>query len=1114
MTSPPQPISDASKSTTSSERTAVISEVTDFRVQTSSQLQDSSTTVQALSSTRATPAVQLFTSSPKPQTSPRQPHYTRSLLDVTNVEPRFSGSDVRRPRSTIYGEIRDRVFGGAKQPKPTLPFTVFEAPDSGKKGSTELIGRQKHAASAVVMQEQTSSRVPVSKTPQIPVAVPDTNQTLASEGYVTVPSVTVSHSKEPQTKEGVSKMVTAASVGTSQVLPTSLTSDTIISQSDIIVDSGKQPVDKSVGSSRPKTKEDVPKIETRSSVVVTQVLSTAPVSGTVFQSSVVADSGNVSAPGQLSGPVSVSSAVQRHQQSAAITADTFQQRSQTSRQLSGGVGRPPTTMAEVSPWSQTPHPGTGHQQQLNADVSTKVEMSTGKTRIQQIGAVLPSKTIAVSETVSTSRSTEGLPALQAISTVSSVQPTIRGKIVPSPTSRVDWAKQRFGGAPSADSGVAVSDSSPRLKHRTVIVPDAEKKRLLSNLDENISKLAAAAAMTTRVVSSTSAGQIQPQTLQVTIPPASSPPALQNLPFKPLTVSPPANTVSSRVAIVHGLQMSPPASTTMPRGAPQQGGSVWSTAAPRIAPEPEKSAWSTTASKDATVLGGSAWVNTAARTVQQQGVSTWSSAGPKTTPDHGGSVWPTITPKTAPDQDEFAWSTIVPRTNAQQGRSIIAPRATTQQAGSTWSPALIVQQSVGSAQPHVSTSEVKFASRSGFQPTTSTVTSSTPSDWRSSGQPVQPAISAPALQRSQVFSTAGSSVRSNVLPTSVLPISGTTAAAFPSGVSFVSRSQPVTTAVIGTTAPASSVQRTTTMPVFSGEKPIVSPVLARPALPTVTAHVWQPDVPQIQLSAQTLKPVQVMQSPVPENKLVLVAPQRSDTTKINTSAAGFRADDSAALYSTPTRQAPMSSRTERSSTSSEPGRQVSAPQTPVSTAAHRTQVQVTPSQVQRPAAPSGHLQQVQAPLQTHISQVQSPRPVQPGHRHAAVSQVQPPRSSQQVHAEAGPTQVYSLKSVQPGQVSLQQVQATTPAQSKDIPRGQDQLTRVSAETKSSAVANTEQSKQRDNASQVAVGDARAKQDEYRRTVTAAVPDRQIMAQRSQAEQQRERKPTNKFIILFN
>jgi len=936
-----QPKTNSSDLSGQLRHTAVISDVTDSRlpeVKTSSDRVGQSTTetsmtVQA-SGTRSTPAVQPSTSSPRTQAS-TQPH-SASMSDMLNVEAKTS--DDRRPRSTIYGEIRDRVFGSKQSlvgGKPSSPFSMFEPPrdETGKKGSSDFTG-SKHAA--VVVPEVTSGRAPA-KLPHIQDAVSDTSQTLASKARVTAPAVTSS-------------------------------------------------VDEGFSSSRSQMKDDLPKMETKSSVSATQVLSTSPVSSTISRSSLVVDSGDASAPGQLPGQPSLSPAIQVHQQSSVTTADMSdspQLKSQETRQVSTGVGRALTTRAEVPPSTQA-HPVTSSQRTLDTDIPTKVEMPPGKGRIQQIGAVLPSRTTAA-ETVSTSRSTEHR-APPAVST-SSVQ-TTRGKIVPSPTSRVDWAKQRFGAAQSAD---VIPDSSPKMKHRIFSVPhpgtDVDQERVLSNLDESISKLATAAV--TRVVSPMTSAQEQPPSSQMTFSSAAVQPTSSAVhsppPFKPLTVSPPI-TISSRIAIVHGLQMSPPASTT-------------------------------------------------------------------------------------------------------------ASRTATEHGGSAWSPALTVQPSAAGFHPNSSIADVKFATRSdtgsGFQSTTSIVTTSTPSDWRSSGKPVQPVVSASTLQRTSpavVSSNAstGSAVQFNVPPTSVLPIPATAAA--PSGVSSmvsVSRSQPPIS-VSTATSPPPQIQRTT--PMFSVQKPVVSPVLARPALPTITARVWQPQLPQIQLSAQPLKPVLVRQSPVPENKLVLVSPQKSvpDTT-IPTSSS-FHVEDTAALYSAPTaRQEPLISRTSltgRSNVSSEASRQVSVPQTQVSTAAYRTQVEVTQNRVQGPAQSSQiGVQQVQAHAQSSqagISQVQSPRPVQPGH------------------------------------VVLQQIQATT---SNNIPRvetrGQAQPATLQTETKSigvasgvSALTSKSVGAPRDHTSEVA-GGTRTRQGERPGAGTAAVPDRQLIissGQRGQIEQQRESKPT--------
>ena len=288
-------------------------------------------------------------------------------------------------------------------------------------------------------------------------------------------------------------------------------------------------------------------------------------------------------------------------------------------------------------------------------------------------------------------------------------------------------------------------------------------------------------------------------------------AAQNPPFKPLTVSPPV-TISSRVAIVHGLQMSPPASTTAPRTATE--------------------------------------------------------------------------------------------------------------------PALITYQSTAVGRlPDVSAADTRLATRtdagSGFQSTTSISTSSTSlpqSDWRSFGQPVQPAASiavsqrpSPAVASSNAFAT--STVQPHVPSTSVLPTP--IAASTPSAVSSmasVSRSHTVTTAPESTRLPP---QMQAYVPTFNVEKPDVSPVLAKPALPTITARVWTPEVPQIRLSAQPLKSVVVMESPVPESKLIPVSPsiftQKSAPDTTVPTSGGSRMEDTSALYLTQTRQEPPSSRTRQTET---------------------------------------------------------------------------------------------------------------------------------------------------------------------------------------------------------
>jgi len=665
-----------------------------------------------------------------------------------------------------------------------------------------------------------------------------------------------------------------------------------------------------------------------------QVLAARPMAGTVSR-----DGGKVSVPSQPQpAQPSISSVTQVPQQVAVATPDARQQKTELSGQVNTGVGRPQTTRAEVPPWTQAPT-ATAAQRKLDSDVTTRVEPATGK------ATVLPSKTTAAeTTTVPASRSA-------ALPTVSSV-PTTRGKIVPSPTARVDWAKQRFGDAAQSTDVVNVIPSSPTSKHRAFGVPrpeaaEVEPERVLSNLDDSISKLAAAAA--TRVVApSSSAGQEQPrasQTVAVSsgvVPGTSA--GVHSPPFKPLTVSPPI-TVSSRVAIVHGLQMSPPSSTTPPRSGTQLG-------------------------------------------------------------------------------------------------------------GSTWSPASTVQQPAGGGGVHPSSSNFATRSDVAFQ---STVAS--PSDRRAAGEPVQPtSIAAQRPSPAGVFST-GAPVQHHVPPTAVQP----TAAAAP-GVSAelpASRSHPVPTAG----PPPPQVQRTT--PVFIMEAPVVSPVLARPALPTITARVWQSDVPRIQLSAQPLKPVVVMQSPVPE--MVLVAPQKPvPEASIRTSSSGLQAEVA------PTRQQqPLSPSTEASRTMSQPIRQTSVPQTQVSTAVIRTQVAVTHGQEQRPAQVGVQQAQAVAIAQAAIPQVHSPRPVQ-----------QIPAAAQSSNIQ----RIESRVQAQPARVAATQIET----KSTGVTSG------VIAQPAASV------GPQRDGTSQIA-GGTRMRQDERRGTGTAAVPDRP--RDRGQAEQHRDSKPAS-------
>ena len=906
------------------------------------QSTDTSSTVQA-SGTRSTPAVQPSTESTRAQPPSRPPHsHSASLSDMLNVEPRtIDDRTTSRPRSTIYGDIRDRVFG-TKQPtiggKPVSPFSKFEPlrDEIGKRSPADITGtgRSTHADS---VSKETASHAPA-KTPQISGTKPETSQSLASESYVTVPPV---------------PPVTTPDIG--------------------------------FGLATPQTKGGFSEVETKALAVTSHVSSTGHVPSVVSSATsndLVVDSGRVSAPSQLL----VSSVTGKRQQTAATTADAHQQRDPAGRQANIGVGRPLTTTAEVHPWTQA-LPGTSFHRKLDADTPTKVETPTGKAEIQQARGVAPASTTA-------GQTTSADPSVLPATSPPSVQMS-RGKTIPLPASRVDWAKQRFAVSQSLDAGsVVISDSSsPKMKHRTFTVPQPEahitQETVLSNLDESISKLAAVTA--SRMVSSASAVQQFPASQPVVSSPAVLPPstAAQSPPFKPLTVSPPV-TISSRVAIVHGLQMSPPSSTTPPRT----------------------------------------------------------------------------------------------RTE----------------------PTLTIYQSAAGRPSDVSAADVRLATRtdggSDFQSTTSISASSTSlpqNDWRSPGRPVQPAASiavsqrpTPAVVSSNAF--AASTVQPHVPSTSVLPTP--IAVSFPSAVSSmpsVSRSHIVTTAPESTSFPP-HIQ--TYMPMFSVEKPNVSPVLARPALPTVTAHVWTPQVPQIRLSAQSLKSVVVMESPVPESKLVLVAPSASivsqksvpDTT-VPTSG-GSRMEDTDALYLALTRQEPRSSRSpqiEAPMISTKPGH-VSASQTHVTTAAQRTQVAVTQNQVQRPVQSSQI--GVQTPVQTQTSQ-------------------------------AGVSQIQVSKPAQPSHVATVQIQAKSSAQSSNIspiePRGQTQPTRMpvaQVETKSTGVTSgavaapvTSADVHRGTTSQ-SVGDSRTRPTE-RQGVTVPVSDRQKVASssvaghRNQVEQYQDR-----------
>ena len=834
---------------------------------------DNSTTVQA-SGTRSTPAVQPSTASTRTVQSDRQAH-SASMSDMMNVESKTSDErTTSRPRSTIYGEIRDRVFGSKQQTvsgsKLTSPFSKFEPlrDESGHKSSTDFTGlqRSKHADGVV---EDTAGHVATKRS--LTAGVIETNQSHATA-----------------------------------------------------------PADPRFSSSRPQANDHFPKLETTTALAATsQVSSASHVSSTISpesRSDVVIDNKS-----------SQQSVTQERQQTRAATTDMRPQGGQTSTQVNTPVGRSLTTRAEVRPWTQS-HPGMSSQRKLDSDMPTKADTLA----VQQIGGVLPSNTTAGQ------RSTTDHSVLPAVST-SSVQ-TSRGKVIPSSASRVDWAKQRFGASQSAD---VIPDSSPKLKHRTIGIPQPEptyiaEERVLSNLDESISKLAAAAA--TRVVSSSSSVQNQsssPQTADSSAVVTSSSTAVHSPPFKPLTVSPPV-TVSSRVAIVHGLQMSPPASTT-------------------------------------------------------------------------------------------AASTTVPRTTV--------PRTATEPNRSVWSPAVAIQQSAAGKHLSSLTADVRFATKtesgSGFQSTTSSATST-------SDGPFQRAVGESVSQRPShtVVSSTTPALQSHVPPTAAPGVTS-----MPS----VSRPHLVSTAPVTTSLPP-QLQMST--PMFSIEKPVVSPVVARPAQPTITARVWKPEVPQIRLTAQPLKPVMVMQSPVPESKLILVAPTTSTVSQksIPDTTSARSLEDTGALYLTATRHDSRSAQTETSKISSQPSH-VSVSQS----SAHRTQVEVTQNQVQ-----SGQIgvQQVQTPIQTQpsqigASQIQASKPaMQPSN--VAFLQIQQPTASAQPRDMS---RVEARRQVQPNRVEV----AETERKSTGIASGSTAVpaTRATAQ-RSSASQAAEDSRTRQNERQAAAG----------------------------------------------
>jgi len=840
------------------------------------------------------------------------------MTNVLNVEPR-SGDDrtISRPRSTIYGEIRDRVFGAkqaAVSSKPASPFAKFEplTDETGKKSPvadfTGSTGRLKHADA---VSENTSDRTSMSA------VVFETSQLPASESYVTVPPVTLS------TQLGFS-------------------------------------------STTPQTKDVDSKVESRAQAVTRQVPSSSHMS-----SKSVVGTVSVSMPSQLSGHQ------QRQQQTAVTTSGTHQQRDEADRQVNATVGRALTTKAEVHPWNQA-HLGSSSQQKLDPDIAMKVETPMTpavKAEMHKVGAGFPSSTTAG---FTTSQSV--LPAVS----VSSVQ-TNRGKIVPSPTSRIDWAKQRFGGPQSSDSGMLIPDSSPKLKHRTFTVAQPElhvsDATLLGNLDESISMLSAAAAAT-RVVTV----QEHPRPLQAApasstvVPPLST--AAVGSPFKPLTVSPPI-TVSSRVAIVHGLQMSPPASTTT---------------APKTATEPDRSPALTSLPLGAGKLSGSlaADVRLATRTKTES--------------------------------------------SFQSATSIAAPSSC---------------------------------------------------DWRSAGRSDLPAArvavqqrSSPAVVHSSAFMT--SPVQSNVSSTSVLPTAVATCAdARVISVPSVSRPHVLST-VVGSANLTPQAQ--THAPTFSIEKPVVSPVLAKPALPTITARVWKPEVPQIQLIAQPLKSVVVMQSPVPESRLIPVVPSTSAMSQKSlpdTTTQVSAREDTVEMYLNSTRQVVQVTQAlqmEAQKISATSHVSVSQAQH-VSTSPHRTQVAITPrkhvqtlAELSRPG-----LQQAQS-RRVPVSQVQASKPIQQGH--VASLQIQATASAQPSHILA----VEALGQVQPTRVGV----AQTETRSASIKSG------------TVVVPATPVVEQRGIASQT-VGDARTRQNEQPRD-TLGVPDRRVVdsssvaAQITQAERQ--------------
>jgi len=911
-------------------QSTVAGDVTDSRAQevtTSSHrvgqsARDASATVQ-VSGIRSTPAVQ------QSILSSTQPH-AASMSDMSNFEPRTSGRDTTsRPRSTIYGDIRDRVFGAKQQPtKPASPFSVFEPirdENAGKKVSTIFTGGEQSKLAAKTVSEEPN-------TATISGITSETGQLQASGSCASVPAGTV------------------------------------------LVDQG-------MISSTAETKSDLLRVESTASSHVSSTV--GHVASTVSSDSrgySAVDGGNVSVPRHLPGQVPVSSVTQNQQQRPAAVADalaTLQQRDQTRSQGKTGVGHSVTTRAEVPPWTQT-HPGTTTQ--WKSEVSTaNAETPTGKVGIQQMGSVLPSRSTADN-------------AVLPVPSTSSVRTTV-GKIVPSPTSRVDWAKQRFGGTQSSLAGVPAS--SPKLKHRTFSDPQPDagiaNDTVLSYLDDSISKLAAAAAA--KVISSTSV-QEQSRASQMIVYstaglPAST--AAHTPPFKPLTVSP-TTTVSPRVAIVHGLQMSPPTTTPAPRAPTEQGASAWSAA---LTGQQSGAARPQGSSRSVVILAAS------------------------------GSDLRSTTSSSAPPISPSSWQ----------------------------SPSRPVHSGVRPVQPGVSISTSQGPS--------SVLVSSNVSIGSLIQSHVPPvAVSSPPVAASAGVRSTPSVQVSNLVSTSSQPAS----------------------------FPAHHIQTTATM--FSVEKPVISQVLARPALPMVVARVWQPQVPQIQLRAQPLKSVFEVQSPVPESKLVLVAPQTTSAVsppapdrKVQTQV-GSHTDDSRPLYSTQTRQEPLGSRvqqveTPRTSSSSRDHVAVTQSQVPVSV--HGTQAGVTQNQVRTPA-PAGQIvaQQGQVWTQVQPSQAGSSlaqtvtKPASPGH--PAVLEIQAATSAQ-------PSRVSRIEARGQG----------IPNQVGFLPQSETNFTGVASSMSSgptiSAVAQKETRPQ-------ATTDSRGLQGG-----TVAVPDRQMTVSSLGVEQKR-------------